>query len=172
MKVSLERILLTILILAVIGVGTVFILAGATWNFLHKATIGTEPTPAILLKLEREFEDLPYCPGEWIEFGMDIDPLRLPFIGHAVMTLWDRDHTRTAIAHKRSEQEDVIYRNGEAIRIPGRFYVPYTDRYGDPILAGQYEIRLGLVAEGASPAVVGLPFTIPKTCLAKDRKGN
>lgn len=172
MKLSLERILLVIMVLAVIGVGSVFILAGGAWNFLHNTVIGTEPTPAILLNLDRDPEDLPYCPGEWIEFGLDIDPLRLPFIGHTVITLWDRDHTRTAVANKRSQQEDVIYRSGEAIRYSDRYYVPYTDRFGDPILSGRYEIRVGLVAEGASPAVVGLPFTIPTTCLAKDKKGN
>lgn len=172
MKVSLERMLLAILLLAVIGVGTVFILAGAAWNFLHKTTIGTSPTPAILLELEREFEDLPYCPGEWIDFGVNIDPLRLPLVGRVVTTLWDRDHNRTAIGQKFGEERVFIYRNGESVHTPDRYYVPYTDRYGDPILPGQYEIRMGIVAEGASPAVVGLPFTIPKTCLAKNQKGN
>lgn len=172
MKLTIDKILLVILVLAITGVGSIFIIAGGVWNFLHNTVIRTEPTSAILLELEQEFEDLPYCPGEWIEFGVNIDPLRLPFVGRVIVTLWDRDNNRTAIGQKFGEEQVFIYRNGESIHNPDRYYVPYIDRFGDPILAGQYEIRMGIVAEGASPAVVGLPFTIPNTCLAKDQKGN
>lgn len=172
MKFSLERMLLAILLLAIISVGSLFIIAGGAWNFLHKAVIRTEPTPAILLELEQDPEDLPYCPGEWIEFGVKIDPLRLPFVGHVVMTLWDRDHNRTAVAQDRDEEQDFIYRNGESISNPYRYYVPDMDRFGAPIASGRYEIRVGIIAEGAAPAVVGLPFTIPTTCSAEDQKEN
>lgn len=172
MKFSVERMVLTILLLSVIGVGSIFILAGAAWNFLHNTVIGTEPTPAITLKLQQDPEDLPYCPGEWIDFAVNIDPLRLPFVGHIVTTLWDRDHSRTAIAQSRDDELDFIYLSGESVQNPGRYYVPHTDRFGDPIASGRYEVRMGIVAEGASPAVVGLPFTIPETCLAENQKGN
>lgn len=172
MKFSLERMLLVIMVLAVIGVGSVFILAGGAWSFLNKAVIGTEPTPGLLLTLEQNYEDLPYCPGEWIEFGVNVDPLRLPFVGHVVTTLWDRDNSRTAVADERGGQEDVIYQSGEFVQNPDSYYVPHTDRFGDPIAPGRYEIRMGIVSEGASPAVVGLPFTIPTTCLAKNQKEN
>ncbi len=172
MKFSLERMLLAILLLAIIGVGSLFIIAGGAWSFLHKAIIRTEPTPAISIELAQDLEDLPYCPGEWIDFAVTIDPLRLPFVGHVVTTLWDRDHSRTAIAQGRDQELDTIYLSGETIHNPGRFYVPHTDRFGAPILPGRYEVRMGIVAEGASPAVVALPFTIPTTCVSKEQKGN
>ncbi len=172
MKFSLERMLLAILILAIISVGSLFIIAGGAWSFLHKAVIRTEPTPALLLELERNSENLPYCPGDWIQFDVEIDPLRLPFIGYVVMTLWDSDNNRTAVTQQRAGQQSFIYRSGEFIHNPDRYYVPDTDRFGDPLLPGQYEIRMGFVVEGAAPAVVGLPFTIPSTCFAEDKKGN
>ncbi len=172
MRFSLERMLLFILALGVIGVGSMFIIVAGAWSFLNKAVIGTEPTPAITLELQGDSGDLPYCPGEWIDFAVTIDPLRLPFVGHIVTTLWDRDNNRTAVAQSRDDEQDFIYLSGETVHNPGRYYVPDTDRFGDPIASGRYEVRMGIVAEGASPAVVGLPFTIPTTCVAKDKKGN
>ncbi len=172
MKFSLERMMLVILILVIVGVGSLFIIAGGAWSFLNKTVIGTEPTPAILLELEHDVEDLPYCPGEWIEFAVTIEPLRLPFVGHVVMTLWDRDNNHTSVAQDRTDLQDFIYRNGESIHNPDRYYVPDMDRFGDPIVPGRYELRMAIIAEGASPAVVGLPFTIPTTCLAKGQEGD
>jgi hypothetical protein len=164
MKVTSERIQLAILALAVIGVGISIMFIVFAYDFMRRAVISTEPSQAVRVTLVRSPESGPYCPGEYVNFGVRIKPLRWPIATRVAVTLWDRDKERTAVTEKLGGERVLIYTDGSTVTTVDSFYIPRLDRAGDPMAPGRYEVRLAAIVEGASAAVVTMPFVIPGSC--------
>lgn len=166
MRLDLNKMILAIFILAILGVGISVSFIIAAWGFLTKAVIETQPSPALQVDLLERPATEPHCPGEYVNYGVVIKPLRWPVAARLVVTLYNLNEGNTAVPQVLGDERVVVYTSPARVTAIDRYFVPtHSPRSGKPITPGDYEIRFAAVVEGASPSVASLPFVIPPNCV-------
>lgn len=164
MRVNPAKLQFATFVLAVVGVGISTIFIVAAWGFLRQAVLTVQPGPAVAVRLLDRPASEPHCPGQYITYGVVLDPIRHPIAVRLAVTMWSEDEQRTAVVEHLGKERVVLYTEDETVETVDRFFIPRKDRNGRPVKPGTYELRMGAVVEGAAPAIVALPFTILPSC--------